>query len=471
MRNFIAFVGAACLLPTILTQSFADEPGLRASLIKTQSEIRKVTARKEGQQPAEDCYSSALETAGSSLLAAHMEFELGVLLLLQGKGSEARIHWEASRKLLESGEGKAWLRRVNAATLLQDLLALPPTADPSLVARIVGNGTAVVDQNPLPSSGTIPFQQLTLEHWLFSSDKMFRLCQWLQSGPNESEARLAATKRVFEEICRHRLLNERLTSGQRSMDHESIVDEAIFKRDMPAAFANLLDSAKLAGKQLSSRAVWEALLAAWASESSVPATGAWDDTLPESCQGERFQTLAALAEILNRFGFTDASKKLALQVASLSPSNCPPGETAMGLAELLINGGQFQAADGFMLAAGNETPQVALLRVKWLFAQRRYADAVAKAGALTAASHDTPESRFWLGKSLLALDKQADARKAFRDFLEIAPESHSAPEACLLSGMLSSNLHEPKLASTYYEETISRYPNSPEAARALELLE
>ncbi len=470
MRNFIAFVGAAYLLPTILAQSVADESGLRASLLKTQSEIRNVIARKDGQPPAADCYSAALETADSSLLAAHMEFETGVLLLLQGRTSEARIHWEASRKLLESREGKAWLRRVNAAILQQDLLALPPSADPSLVARIVGNGTAVVDQNPLPSSGTIPLQQLTLEHWLFSSDKIFRLGKWLESGPSGSGDRLAATKRVFEEICRHRLLNERLTSDQRSVDHESLIDNVIFEKGMPAAFACLLGSAKLAGERESSRAVWSALLAAWASESSnkAPSTNAWDDTLPKSSQEERFKMLAALAEILNQFGFPDASKKFALRVASLSPSNCPPGETALGLAELLINGGQFQAADGFLNAAGNESPKASLLRIKWFFAQRRYAEAAANAGDRTT---DTPEACFWLGKSLLALDKQAEARKAFRDFLEIAPESHSAPEACLLSGMLSANLHEPKQASTYYEETISRYPNSPEAARALELLE
>jgi len=155
----------------------------------------------------------------------------------------------------------------------------------------------------------------------------------------------------------------------------------------------------------------------------------------------------------------------------LNASACPPDEAARTLAELMIEGSQLSAADAFLNAAetGGPSDETSLLRIKLLYAQGRNRDAASKAAEM--ANHNgPPESHYWQGKALLALNKQADARKAFRDLINQAPESRLAPEACLLSGMLSANLHEAKLASTYFEETKARYPNSKEARRASELM-
>ncbi|MCK9588489.1 MAG: tetratricopeptide repeat protein [Terrimicrobiaceae bacterium] len=468
----------AIIVAIILAQPFAygEESDIRISLIKTQNELRTLVAKREGHPPSRDYYSSALETTDPSLLEAHREFERGVVFLLQNQPSEAREHWKASLRLLESGdeEGKRWLRRANAAVVQREIIDLHQKGDAALVARLVGEAKGVVDRNSLPASGSIPTRQSMVEHWLFSSEIMFRFANWLaDDGPKDVQ--LAGAKRALEEICRHRLLTEKMISGQRNTDHEAMIDHVVFEKGMTASFVSLFYNVRLAGKRLppSTRATWTALLATWATEATDEhlVSNAWDEgVLPKPFQAERFQVLSALTTVLNRFEFPDSARKLAKGVATLDATACPPDETV--LAGLLIDGTQLEAASAFLDAAeaGGTSDKTRLLRIRLLYAQGRNAEAASKASELISRS-GPPESHFWHGKALLALDKQAEARKAFRDFVSRSPESRLAPEACLLSAMLSSNLHEPRLASTYYEETMARYPNSKEARRASELLE
>jgi len=452
---------------------FGGEPDMRASLIQTQNDLRSLVARREGQPPAKDYYSAALETTNFQLLEAHREFERGVVCELQRQSAEAREHWNKSRRLLESGdeEAKRWLRRANAAVLQRELIDLHVTGDPALVAKLVGGAKKVVDGNSLPAAGCVPAQQLMVEHWLFSSEIMFRYANWLADAPKD--AQLAGAKQAFETICQHRLLAEKMASGQKIADHEATIDTLVFEKGMPALFSSLFRNVKLAGEQLpeSTRATWTALLAVWATEATDDhlTPNAWDDgDFPKPLQQERFQALSALTFILERFEFPDAARKLANGVAKLDPTEC----REIVLSELLIDGGQLDAAAAFLSAAetGGASDDTNLLRIRLLGAQGRNAEAVGKADEMLS-RNGPPESRFWQGKALLAMNSQAEARKAFRAYLDCSPESRLAPEACLLSAMLSSNLHEPQKASSYYEETMARYPNSKEAGRALEILD
>jgi len=465
----------AIFLALILAQPFAygEGPQPRESLIETQNELRGLVAKSEGLPPTRDYYSAALETTNPSLLEAHRVFECGVVCELNNQQSEARGHWKASRRLLESGEeeGKRWLRRANAAILQREIIDLHLKCDPALVAKLVGEAKVVVDSNPLPASESIPAQQLMVEHWLFSSEIMFRFSNWLLSAPKDGQ--LAGAKRAFEEICQHRLLTEKMTSGPKSTDHESTIDSVVFEKGMTALFVSLFHNVKLAGQRLpeSTRPTWTALLAVWATEATDEhlTSNAWDDGgFSKPFQQERFQALSALTSILNRFDFPEAARKLAKGVSTWDPTECR--ETVVS--ELLMDGGQLDAASAFLKAAeaGGISDETRLLRIRLLYAQGRAVEAASTAAEMVS-RNGPPESHFWQGKALLALEKQADARKAFREFVSLSPESRLSPEACLLSAMLSSNLHEPQRATSYYEETIARYPNSKEARRASELLE
>jgi hypothetical protein len=469
-RNTI--IALILALPVAYCTDYTDSQP-RESLIKTQNDLRVLVARSEGHPPTRDYYSSALETTNPSLLGAHREFEQGVVCELQKRPSDARGHWKASRGLLESGdeEGKRWLRRANAAILQREFIDLHMKGDPALVARLVGEAKVVVDSNPLPASESIPIQQLIVEHWLFSSDIMFRFSNWLASAPKD--AQLDGAKRALEAICQHRLLTEKMISGQKSTDHEAMIDSVVFEKGMPALFVSLFRNVKLAGQRLpeSTRATWTALLAVWATEATDEhlASNAWDEgVLPKPFQADRFRALSALTTILNRFDFPDAARNLAKGVATLDPTECREANVS----ELLIDGGQLDAASAFLKAVetGGPSDETRLLRVRLLYAQGRAVEAASTAAEMVS-RNGPPESHFWQGKALLALNKQAEARKAFLDFVSRSPESGLAPEACLLSAMLSSNLHETQQASTYYEETMARYPNSKEARRASELLE
>jgi len=445
----------------------------RDRLVATQNEVRALVAKSEGHPPPSDYYSAALETPDPLLLEAQMAFERGVVSELKNQTAEAREQWATALRLLESGskEAKQWLRRANAAIVQQELIDLDYKNDAVFVARLLSEAREMADRNSLPDLGSIPTRQLLVEHWVFSSELMFRFANWLPNGPKASQ--LAEAKRVLEEICQHRLLTEKLSAGKPTPDHEAVIDQAVFEKRMPALFASLFRHVKLAGEGLpeSTRATWTALLAVWATEGPDDglSTKAWGDgDFSKSFQVERFQALASLISVLNRFEFPETAKKLSKGVAVLDASAVPPGEAIFP--ELLIDGGQLEAASAFLGAAETTGPSdtTKILRLRLLYAQRKNLDAATLADGWP---NRPPESFFWQGKALLALDRQSEARKAFREFVELSPESHLAPEACLLSAMLSSNLHESNLASAYYEETMARYPNSKEARRASELLE
>lgn len=462
----------------------ADPDGIRESLMKTQEQVRETARRMDlltGKQRT-DYYSAALETDSDDILRAHEKFEAGLLAELNGNKKSSLENWKAAADLLEkTGEdGKPWLRRVNGAIAERMLKDLHFKNDlPGMITTLKAIN-ALTEKHPLPDSEHIPIGQLHVEHWIYSSLKMFEAREQIGNAPGNFEAQMRILRRTLREVCSARLLMKWMASQEQAVTHEQIVDHATFDGELAGMFTSLFYNMRKAGQPMtgSGQAVWTALLAAWATEATdehlTPA--AFDGTRLSSLEAaDRFRALAEALAILDEYHFPDARPKLAKGVSFLDASLCPSDATALAIADLLIEGGQPWSASPYLEKAdkGGFPAEVQAASVKLLFhagePQRAIEQARAAFGGKAIESFP-PEIHFWLGKSLLKAGLQKDAREEFLRFFEIAPESVRAPEASLLAGMLSFNIGESAEAARLYELTASRYPSSREGQRAAEFL-
>jgi outer membrane protein assembly factor BamD len=85
-----------------------------------------------------------------------------------------------------------------------------------------------------------------------------------------------------------------------------------------------------------------------------------------------------------------------------------------------------------------------------------------------------PQARYFLGEAHLARDEHLDAARSFRKVVDEFPDAPIAPDALLRTGdAYAAMWRRPELDPTYgetalttYQELLSRYPNTPAAARA-----
>jgi len=461
----------------------SDHANYRESLLALQAKVRTVAAKKgfvSGKLRI-DYYSAELETDLPELLQAHIAFGSGLLAGMEANQEKAMESWKESLLLLRKtgGQGKPWLRRSYAAIAARMIVDLHHKRDIPGMLAILLQANEVINRNPLPESEDSPYGQLRVEHWLNSSLKMFEAVQQLENAPRDYEVQMRILRQTLHQVSAARLLMGSLADQEKTSSHEQIVDRAVFEGDFAGMFTSLFYNIRVAGESLpsSAQAVWTSLLSAWATEAtSAGLTGAAFDesrlSPPEAA--DRFRALAEAVTILDEYRFPDARQKLAKGLSFLNPAECPPDETALAIADVLIEGGQIWKAAPYleMTEKAGLTSQVQCAWVKLLFHAAEFQKAVEYGQEAFGNSGDKlpSETHFWLAKALLKTGKQKEAKEEFRQYYAAEPESELAPEACLLIGMLSFNLDDPKEAERYYQETAIRYPASREGQRAAEMI-
>jgi TolA-binding protein len=82
-------------------------------------------------------------------------------------------------------------------------------------------------------------------------------------------------------------------------------------------------------------------------------------------------------------------------------------------------------------------------------------------------SRYTADALFEQGNALMALDKNKEADKNFKQVIKKYPNSAYAKKALLKSALIQYNLRNDEKALAIYKDVVSKYPSTPEATEAL----
>jgi len=82
-------------------------------------------------------------------------------------------------------------------------------------------------------------------------------------------------------------------------------------------------------------------------------------------------------------------------------------------------------------------------------------------------SQYTADAMFEKGNALMALDKNEEANKFFRQVIKKYPNSAYAKKALLKSALIQYNLRNDEKALAIYKDVVNKYPSTPEATEAL----
>lgn len=475
-----------CFLALLLTeelvqaQVFSSEVTFDGSpkdqLLSVKSQLIAALSGQTRRKSISNLASCAVETVDPEVIRAHIEFESGVLSLVNRKRTDAFTHFEKAENILKdvSPRGEEWLRRASVTRISHEIWELKPL-DYQAYWIELEDCRKLILSHPLPSNSGIPRKQLTIEAQIMAATDLKRLAQHLKGNSCDIDTAIRESCDLLKQIYEMKVLNESLFEDSAGTPYEQVIDETAL--DTSAFDATLFEATQSLEMEVPDRlrSIWIALTSLWYTELDIELnTSAQDQILAGIAKNNNRLLVSAfgsLLEVAQKFNFPDTIRRSGKFLVEVRPDQDSDLGEKLIIADTLIEGGRGEVASRFLNYSHSDpfSDDIEGLRVKKEVFSKNFTIALAlieKHPSLLRSG----ETSFWIGKAYMGIGRQKDARTTLLIFLDTNPTSRRAPEAALLIALISSNLHDRELAIKYFNIVTSKYPRSKEALRAMDFL-